>query len=78
MMDVYLRITKKEKCFVQLSGGERRRLSVAIGLVRDPRVILLNEPTTGLDSETATQLIRCLVRLARTVLYLHGMILSPT
>ena len=48
-----------------ISGGERRRLSVAIGLVTDPQIILLDEPTSGLDSETAGQLIACLVRLAR-------------
>lgn len=47
-----------------ISGGERRRLSVAIGLVTDPQIILLDEPTSGLDSETAAQLIACLVRLA--------------
>ena len=48
-----------------ISGGERRRLSVAIGLVTDPQIILLDEPTSGLDSETAGQLIACLVRLAQ-------------
>ena len=48
-----------------ISGGERRRLSVAIGLVTDPQVILLDEPTSGLDSSTAAQLIGCLVKLTR-------------
>ena len=48
-----------------ISGGERRRLSVAIGLVTDPQIILLDEPTSGLDSATALQLIQCLVKLAR-------------
>jgi len=35
-----------------LSGGMKRRLSVAISLVSDPKVIYLDEPTTGLDPES--------------------------
>jgi ABC-type multidrug transport system ATPase subunit len=34
-----------------LSGGMKRRLSVAIALVSDPKIIYLDEPSTGLDPE---------------------------
>ena len=47
-----------------LSGGERRRLSVGIGLVTDPQLISMDEPTTGLDSEAALNLMELLAGLA--------------
>jgi len=36
----------------QLSGGMKRRLSISIALVGDSRLVLLDEPTTGLDPDT--------------------------
>jgi ABC-2 type transport system ATP-binding protein len=46
------------------SGGMRRRLDVALGLVHRPEVLFLDEPTTGLDPEARTDLWQEIERLA--------------
>jgi len=48
-----------------ISGGEKRRLAVAVELVTRPKVFLADEPTTGLDSFQAERVIRLMGELAK-------------
>jgi ABC-2 type transport system ATP-binding protein len=47
------------------SGGMQRKLDIAMGLVHQPRVLFLDEPTTGLDPEARADLWKEIARLAR-------------
>lgn len=47
-----------------ISGGEKRRVSIAVQILTDPRVLLLDEPTSGLDAFTASSIMDVLGGLA--------------
>lgn len=48
-----------------LSGGQRKRASIAVELLTRPRLFFLDEPTSGLDPATAAEVMRLLYRLSR-------------
>ena len=48
------------------SGGERRRVSIGVQMLRNPSILFLDEPTTGLDATSAFHLVKTLKHLANT------------
>ncbi len=66
---VGLQEQRKQRCG-KLSGGQKRRVDLAIGIIGDPELIFLDEPTTGLDPQARRQIwdvVRDFASLGKTV-----------
>lgn len=68
-MDELLHLVRLEghekKKLNQLSGGQLQRVGLLVALVKDARLVLLDEPTTGVDAKFSVELYQILERLAQ-------------
>ncbi|KAK9803172.1 hypothetical protein WJX72_008884 [[Myrmecia] bisecta] len=61
-----------------ISGGQAKRTNVGLALITSPRVLFLDEPTTGLDSTTANEVMATVRSLTKTGITICSTIHSPT
>lgn len=59
-------LREKQKAYVgNLSGGQKQKLALGISIINNPRVLLLDEPTTGLDPNARREIWAILLRLKK-------------
>jgi ABC-type multidrug transport system ATPase subunit len=77
VMDVTGLSERRDVPVAQLSGGQRKRVSIAVELITKPSVIFLDEPTSGLDPATEDRIMRLFRQIAESgrtiVLTTHAM-----
>lgn len=61
-----------------ISGGEKRRASIACELLADRRILLLDEPTSGLDSSSSQQVLNSLRRIVNNGVGVAASIHQPS
>jgi ABC-type multidrug transport system, ATPase component len=76
LLDTLGLLDKKNKLASTLSGGMQRRLNIALALVHDPKIIILDEPQAGLDPQSrilVRDFIRQLAKRKTVILTTHDM-----
>ena len=68
-MSDYLKLVNLERCsnkrLSELSGGQLQRFGLLLALIKDAKLIILDEPTTGIDSKFSITLYELLKELSR-------------
>ncbi len=77
VLDVTGLLERRDVTIDQLSGGQRKRVSIAVELITKPSVIFLDEPTSGLDPATEEKIMRLFRQIAESgrtvILTTHAM-----
>lgn len=77
VMDVTGLAERRDVPVAQLSGGQRKRVSIAVELITKPSIIFLDEPTSGLDPATEEKIMRLFRQIAESgrtvILTTHAM-----
>jgi ABC-type multidrug transport system ATPase subunit len=60
-----------------ISSGQRKRLNIGMELVAYPRILFLDEPTTGLDAAAATKVIHCLNKMKKLGITIIAVLNEP-
>lgn len=55
----------KDRLYGTLSGGQKRRCDIARALIHQPRILFLDEPTTGLDPQTRNEVWKAIIHLQK-------------